>query len=264
MDVRVDNEDSLAYDSTPRRMEVDLDGPPTALVFNLKEDSPFSFKCQVCSVCCSNKAIQLGPYEALRLARSLGLTTTAFFAKYAEEGGTVLRNTPDGSCIFLESRGCGVHPDRPLVCRLFPLGQLMDERGGVRFAVMPLHPDCLGVVDADGTVRSYLESQGALLYFRYDAAYSAIRKKIIQMRPGPRSTNLARIPSSGAKTEEKGGLSPERLLSLWSDIDAALAACGRAQERERGEDLDELVHRHIEALEEWPAAWLSPPRARGA
>ncbi|HUU37740.1 MAG TPA: hypothetical protein VMW46_05995 [Candidatus Desulfaltia sp.] len=46
---------------------MDQAGFPAALVFDLKKESPFSFKCQVCSACCYNKAIRVAPYEALRL-----------------------------------------------------------------------------------------------------------------------------------------------------------------------------------------------------
>jgi Fe-S-cluster containining protein len=211
---------------------VDQAGPSAALVFDLKEDSPFFFKCQVCSVCCSNKAIRIGPYEALRLARSLGIATTQFLQTYTEEGHSVLRNKPDGSCILLDSRGCGVHPDRPLVCRLFPLGQLIDERGSARFSVMPLHPDCLGLVDTDGTVSSYLESQGALPYFTYDRIYSALQKRIL-------GKVFALEPAPGS------------LLTLWADIDAALAAWGQAASARGTHDVEALVKLHIRTLEEW-------------
>jgi len=205
---------------------MDQAGLATALVFDLREHSPFSFKCQVCSVCCSNKAIRVGPYEALRLARRLRITTTELLRTCTEEGGTILLNNPDGSCVFLGSRGCNVHPDRPLVCRLFPLGLLEDEQGAVKFAIMPLHPDCLGLVDTDGTVETYLESQGATPYFRYEKLYSTLYKRI------------------SAK------LSPGRLLTLWADIDGALAACGCRQGSGRYGDLDDLVRLHVQAMKD--------------
>ncbi|MDH7512389.1 MAG: YkgJ family cysteine cluster protein [Clostridiales bacterium] len=133
---------------------------PSSFVFNLSRSSAFSFKCQVCGACCHNKAIQIDPHEALRLARNLGLTTTAFLHVYVEKGGKVLRLKPNGSCVFLTPEGCSVHPDRPLVCRLFPLGQIIDTNGQELFGVMPLHPDCLGLLGEEGTVDAYLRSQG--------------------------------------------------------------------------------------------------------
>ncbi len=244
-DSSIDNRPRLSYDSAPLKTEVDQAGPATALVFNLKKDSPFSFKCQVCSVCCSNKAIRLGPYEALRLARSLKISTTELYRIYAEEGGTVLRNKPDGSCIFLNSRGCGVHPDRPLVCRLFPLGQLGDGQDSDKLGIMPLHPDCLGLVDTDGTVGSYLESQGAGAYFQYDQVYSAIYKRIRERLPC--------LQAADPEENRRGAFAPGGLLSPWLDIDAGVAAYGRRQKSEKPENLDELIRLHIQAMEDWIA-----------
>jgi hypothetical protein len=232
---------------------MDQVGHPTALVFNLKRKSPFFFKCQVCGVCCTNKAIRISPYEALRLARDLEISTSEVYRSFAEEGGTVLRNKPDGSCIFLNPRGCGVHPDRPLVCRLFPLGQIIDSRGEPRYASMPLHPDCLGLFDTDGTVESYLESQGTGPYFRYDRIYSALYKKIGERvsasEPSPETPNLAAEP----ETRSSGFFSSSSLLSSWLDIDASVASYCRTKKKTIPQDLDETVSLHIQALKEWIA-----------
>jgi Fe-S-cluster containining protein len=134
------------------------------LVFDLDEDSPFSFKCQACGACCHNKAITIGADEAARLARNRGLPLEEFLGLYAEEDGLTLRNRPDGSCVFLEAGRCAVHPDRPLVCRMFPLGLITDGQGRGRYGCMPLHPDCLGIADKDRTVAIYLVEQGASPY----------------------------------------------------------------------------------------------------
>jgi len=232
---------------------VDQAGHSTALVFNLKRDSPFYFKCQACSACCCNKAIRIAPYEALRLARNLRITTTEVYQTYTEEGGTILRNKPDGSCIFLDSRGCGVHADRPLVCRLFPLGQIIDSRGAARYASMPLHPDCLGLFDTDGTVESYLESQGARPYFRYDEVYSAIYKKIIGKLTGVKPTADRMGLAADPAEVNSDAAAPGGLLSSWLDIDASVSGCCRQKGRVKPENLDEVISLHIEALEEWIA-----------
>lgn len=139
-------------------------GPAAPLVFGLELASPFSFNCQACGACCHNKVIEIGPYETARLAANRGLPVEEFRRLLTEEDGVTLLNRPDGSCVFLEGGRCAVHPDRPLVCRMFPIGLIRDSRGDERFGVMPLHPDCLGIVDSDLTVELYLENQGAEPY----------------------------------------------------------------------------------------------------
>jgi Fe-S-cluster containining protein len=232
---------------------VDQAGVSTALVFNLKRDSPFSFKCQVCSACCHNKAIRVAPYEALRLARNLKITTTEVYRTYTEEGRIILRNKPDGSCIFLDSRGCDVHPDRPLVCRLFPLGQIIDSQGAAKYASMPLHPDCLGLFGTEGTVESYLELQGTPPYFRYDQVYSAAYKELIEKLSGVKSA--AEVPGYPADlvAADSGAAPLGSLLSPWLDIDASVVSYCRRKRRDKPESLGEIITLHIQALKEWIA-----------
>jgi Fe-S-cluster containining protein len=233
---------------------MDQAGFPDALVFDLKKESPFSFKCQVCSACCVNKAIRVAPYEALRLARNLSLTTTEFYQTCTEEEGIILRNKPDGSCLFLGSRGCGVYPDRPLVCRLFPLGQITDREGREKYAAMPLHPDCLGIFDTDGTVESYLDAQGAEVFFHYDEVYAAIYKDM-----------LKQLESDGFIADEAGSsgdakpadpkFSPQRaLLSTWLDIDKTVAAFCQKKGRMEPKSLEDAVSIHLEAIKGWLVA----------
>lgn len=221
---------------------MDQAGHPTALVFDLGRESPFFFKCQICGVCCTNKAIRISPYEALRLAGNLRIATAEIYRDYAEEDGTVLKNRPDGTCIFLNSRGCGVHPDRPLVCRLFPLGQILGSNGELRYGSMPLHPDCLGLLDTDGTVGSYLESQGAGPYFRYDRIYSALFNKISK-----------KLSGSGTPLETSSPFDSSNLLCAWLCIDSSVASFCRSKGKAVPRDMDEMVTIHLQALEEWTA-----------
>jgi Fe-S-cluster containining protein len=83
----------------------------------------FSYVCHACNRCCRNKAIRVSPYEILRLARHVGISTTQFIESYTEAGGTVLPSKENGDCCFLGERGYSVHPDRPLACRLYPLAR---------------------------------------------------------------------------------------------------------------------------------------------
>lgn len=131
------------------------------LSFGLRRDSPYSFKCQRCGVCCNNKRIVPSPDERARLAAFLSVDEERFSAEYLDPASDELRLTKDGDCIFLSPEGCRVHPARPLVCRLFPLGVLKDEAGNESFGIMPLHPDCLGMLGTDGTVEEDLKTQGA-------------------------------------------------------------------------------------------------------
>lgn len=130
-------------------------------MITIRRDTAFSYECMQCSRCCHDKLIRVNPYEVMRLAYGLGLGTAEFIEKYTDEQGTALKRVEAGACVFLTPQGCRVHRDRPLVCRLYPLGRHLSAEGVETFSRLTPHPRSEGVYGDDGTAGSYLESQGA-------------------------------------------------------------------------------------------------------
>jgi len=128
-----------------------------SLSFRLSRRSPYSFKCQRCNACCNNKRLFLSPAERSMLAEFLGIAEETFDREYLDPASGEVRVKADGDCVFLSPDGCRIHPARPQVCRLFPLGILRDENGREAYGLMPLHPDCLGLIGTDGTVEDELK-----------------------------------------------------------------------------------------------------------
>ncbi len=100
--------------------------------------------CVGCHKCCTDmgNSIILDPYDVWRLRSGLGKSLQQLL-----EEGKVQLNVVDGcilpnlrmasggeqACVFLDERGrCGIHPYRPGVCRLFPLGRYY-EKGDFKF-----------------------------------------------------------------------------------------------------------------------------------
>jgi len=100
--------------------------------------------CVGCHKCCKGmgNSIILDPYDVWRLRSGLGKSLQQLL-----EEGKVQLNVVDGcilpnlcmtaggeqACVFLDERGrCGIHPYRPGVCRLFPLGRYY-EKGDFKF-----------------------------------------------------------------------------------------------------------------------------------
>ena len=150
--------------------------------YSLQRDSAFSYLCNACSRCCHNKAIRVGPYEILRLARRLGMTTTEFIALHTEAGGTMLRMRDENNraCIFLSEKGCGVHPDRPLACRLYPLARWVDSDGQESFGHLTPHPKTEGMYGTGATVGDYLDQQGAAPFFDVGDRYGAVYQRMVE------------------------------------------------------------------------------------
>ena len=124
--------------------------------------TPFGYVCRRCNLCCRHKHIQLNPYEVARLARAKGESTGQFRAAWTVDGlGTTLRQREDGTCVFLGPEGCEVHADRPLVCRLYPLGQHVRQDGSEYYTRLEGHPQSQGEFTNDGTIADYLAAQGA-------------------------------------------------------------------------------------------------------
>jgi Fe-S-cluster containining protein len=146
----------------------------------LSRRTPFSFSCVRCRRCCHDKIIRLNPYETARLSRNLGMSTSRFLRNHTEAGGTALRRNPDGTCPFLSAGGCAVHPDRPLVCRLYPLGRHVAGDGGESFSRSVLEPGCEGALGRKGSVQGYLDSQGAGPFIEAVARYLALSGRMIR------------------------------------------------------------------------------------
>ena len=105
--------------------------------------------------CCRNKHLPLTPYDVIRMKRALDLFSDDFLNRYAlyrldpGSGFPVLSLKMEGSenvCPFVSHDGCEIYDDRPMACRLFPLGRLSalgDEKGEI-FYLLDLK-DCEGL-----------------------------------------------------------------------------------------------------------------------
>ncbi len=195
----------------------------------------FGFDCSRCSRCCHDKIIQVNPYEVARLARSLGLTTRAFAEHHTEDGlGVHLKRDAAGACEFLGPKGCTVHADRPLVCRLYPLGRHVSEDGAERFSHMTPHPLSEGKFHDRGTVGDYLAAQGAAPFM---AAADAYFLWSCRARAGLQE------PDDQDDVEEP--LGDEDLL----DMDAAIASDCAASGAPEPADIESRLKLHFEILD---------------
>lgn len=95
--------------------------------------------CKGCSECCQGmgESIILDPLDISRLTWNLGLSFEQLLGEEKLElhvvDGVILPNLKmAGSlerCVFLDQEGrCGIHPFRPGICRLFPLGRFYEDR----------------------------------------------------------------------------------------------------------------------------------------
>ena len=124
--------------------------------------------------CCHGSHIALDPYEIARLARNRQLTTTEFIARYLPEGGIVLRNREDTSCVMLGADGCTVYADRPQICRTYPLKRSRGKDGEV-FLQYPGLPASTEVFGKQGTVSSFLKAFDVDELFAAKDRYSSWR-----------------------------------------------------------------------------------------
>ena len=95
--------------------------------------------CRGCSACCRGmgSSIVLDPYDVFRLEMGLGLSFEGLLAEAVELNlvdGIILPNlkmSGEGeACTFLNEEGrCRIHPFRPGICRMFPLGRIYEDHG---------------------------------------------------------------------------------------------------------------------------------------
>jgi Fe-S-cluster containining protein len=139
----------------------------------MRRSSPFSYRCGCCGLCCRDKVITLAPYDVMRMAAAAGLGTGEIIARYTLRRGSLLRFGSGGTCAALRDGLCGIHPGRPLACRLYPLG-MERTADGDRFIRLEPAPGSRGRYGADGTVGDFLDRQGVAPYLAAAQSYTAL------------------------------------------------------------------------------------------
>lgn len=184
------------------------------------------------------------------MARHLGLSTTEFLERFADNGGTTLRADGEGRCVFVSpGGGCRVHTARPLVCRLYPLGRAVDPAGEERFAVFPREDGCEAEFGTDGTIAAFLESQGVAPYIAWADRYGRVYHRMMALleRLGVEG-RIEAGPEGETGAPEGGEAAP---LSTWQDIDRSLAEYCAAKGLAVPAGIDAAIDRHLRAMTEW-------------
>jgi Fe-S-cluster containining protein len=213
-------------------------------------DSAFSYACHACSRCCHDKIIQLNPYEVARLAHNRGTSTTEFLAQYTERSGTALRRTEQGACVFLTSQGCGVHPDRPLVCRLYPLGRRVTADGSEHFLEVKPHPETEGEYDSNGTVQEFLDRQGAGPFIDAADRYVDLVGRLSDALHAHVGRD-AQLAHDVQAVMEGVGQGQEHRVSDWLDMDRVIQIYCAQQQLPVPTDVPAKMRLHIQAIEAW-------------
>jgi Fe-S-cluster containining protein len=214
------------------------DKPATVSVYReagqewLTLDSRFSFRCHAglaCfNQCCRTATILLSPYDILRLARGLGLTTGEVLKRYTrrevESHANLplafidLSRSPGGGCPLAGPNGCQVYPHRPAACRLFPItmGSRLTEQGIEDFYFCRKLEFCQGFeAGPEWTVASWRANQG---FAEYDEA----RREWLEI--------LLRQGRRGPLAADAGGM--ELIAAIMYDLDAFRRMAGEPHFRE--------------------------------
>ncbi len=120
--------------------------------------------------CCHGNQVLLNPWELALLASQNKLTTKDFKNTFTEDGGIRLKfNGKENkylkkSCsLYSEEIGCSSHENRPLACRLFPIGRQIQENKSAYFfegEQFPCFKECPNVTNLKSLkLEEYLKGQ---------------------------------------------------------------------------------------------------------
>jgi Fe-S-cluster containining protein len=220
----------------------------------LNRKSAFSYTCHRCSRFCYHKQIQVNPYEIARLARNKGISTTDFIASYLEPGKPYLDNHSDGACVLLTEEGCGVHADRPLVCRIYPLEQRVTGEGVESFHHAKPHPMTEGVYGREGTIEDFLLAQGVMPFLEVRDRYVTMVYRLLDLlaEDVDHSREVYEITTHTLKDDA----AIQAALRTWLDLDAVVAQYCLNHGLEEPADLDARLNMYLTAMEAWIAHLL--------
>lgn len=174
--------------------------------------------CSGCSSCCRGmgNTIVLDPYDVWRLTGGLGMSLQQLLAGHLELNvvdGIILPNLKlagdSEQCTFLNEAGrCSIHPYRPGICRLFPLGRYYEE-DGFRY-ILQVH-ECEKQNRSKVKIRKWMDTPDMERYDAYIADWHAFLSKL---RAKLEKETLAG-ESSDAADEEASSQDLSKSISMY-------------------------------------------------
>lgn len=114
-------------------------------------EDTFEFGCKQCGNCCRNRdePIMIMGYDLYNIAKALNLSPVDALGKYTkgilgEDSKlpiAILKERLDGSCSLLRKGKCTIQEDKPITCRIYPLGRFFD---GKQFIYIKQDNECKG------------------------------------------------------------------------------------------------------------------------
>lgn len=210
----------------------------------LSRNTAFSFSCGRCLKCCQGKKIQVNPYEVARIASRLGISTTECIERYTVDNGSFLKFDENNTCIFLDANGCGIHSDRPLVCRLYPLARHTNDRYEEWFSELQQEIECRGVSGNDTAIEEYLEEQGVPSYIQAADSYLKILWEMITLcEEMPEFEETPEQPENSERDEKD-----LFMTGSWTDMDATVKYYCREIQSPFPLEIEKKMLMHLDAL----------------
>jgi Fe-S-cluster containining protein len=150
--------------------------------------------------------------------------------------------------VFLDERGCSVHPDRPLACRIYPLARWVDPDGNESFGHLEPHPQTAGVYGDRGTVADYLAGQGLAPYFEMGDRYGVLYDRMVGLLERLAPAESERRAERRAEVDE---MDAGVVATSFFDVDAIVGDYCRAHDLPVPTEIDALIELHLRAIGAW-------------
>ena len=162
--------------------------------------------CRGCSACCRGMgdSIILDPMDIYRLTCGLDMDFSRLLEKHIALGvvdGIILPHLRmdgyDESCSFLDEKGrCGIHPYRPGICRIFPLGRLYED-GDFRYFLQT--KECASPIHTKVKVSKWIDVQAPIAYRKFLIAWhyllNALEELVKEQEDSGKGINMRLLQS---------------------------------------------------------------------
>lgn len=155
--------------------------------------------CQGCSACCQGmgSSIVLDPLDVWRLVEQIGERFESLLVDRLELNvvdGIILPNLKMAgereACAFLDGSGrCSIHPFRPGICRLFPLGRFYEDRSFQYF--LQVH-ECKKENRTKVKVRKWIDTPDLKRYEQFVADWHYFLKDLQERLEAEQNEELAK------------------------------------------------------------------------